>query len=330
MEAATDYTAALKALLGTSPDSVAPCAQGGNNRVLRVDAGGKTYLAKCYFKDARNRLGNEWQFLRYAEMAEVPSVPRPIACDAEAGIALYSFFDGITPKQVTADMIRAAGKLLCDLNRHRDSKEAQALPNASESCFSAREHIDLLEKRLERLERGEALPEHKKPFREILAQMQSLFAAKKETLERNFPPLTRREQWLSPSDFGFHNTLFSGDSQLRFIDFEYAGWDDPTKLLCDFFLHPGVPVDAAFAPVFLESVKPALPDASAALARARLLYPLLGLRWCCITLNVFVPEWAARRAFSDKGWKPETAQAEQLAKAERLLAQLQNDPFGEI
>ena len=51
---------------------------------------------------------------------------------------------------------------------------------------------------------------------------------------------------MSPSDFGFHNALATPGGRLVFIDFEYAGWDDPAKLANDFFCQPAVPVDARF------------------------------------------------------------------------------------
>ena len=44
---------------------------------------------------------------------------------------------------------------------------------------------------------------------------------------------------LSPSDFGLHNALRTKDGQLRFIDFEYFGWDDPVKLVSDTAIQPG-------------------------------------------------------------------------------------------
>jgi thiamine kinase-like enzyme len=43
---------------------------------------------------------------------------------------------------------------------------------------------------------------------------------------------------VSPSDLGFHNIL-KYKKKLYFYDFEYAGLDDPIKLICDFFWHPG-------------------------------------------------------------------------------------------
>ena len=48
---------------------------------------------------------------------------------------------------------------------------------------------------------------------------------------------------ISPSDFGFHNAIKTLDG-VKFIDFEFAGWDDPCKALIDFMLQPKVPITA--------------------------------------------------------------------------------------
>ena len=46
--------------------------------------------------------------------------------------------------------------------------------------------------------------------------------------------LQRKDLCVSPSDFGFQNTLISKNI-VYFIDFEYAGLDDPVKCILDFF-----------------------------------------------------------------------------------------------
>jgi len=46
------------------------------------------------------------------------------------------------------------------------------------------------------------------------------------------------ETCLSPSDFGFHNALVDPSGALSFLDFEYAGRDDPAKPVSDFFCQP--------------------------------------------------------------------------------------------
>ena len=42
--------------------------------------------------------------------------------------------------------------------------------------------------------------------------------------------------------------LAGRDGRLWFIDFEYAGWDDPAKTVCDFFCQPGLPGAASPMP----------------------------------------------------------------------------------
>ena len=42
---------------------------------------------------------------------------------------------------------------------------------------------------------------------------------------------------ISPSDMGVHNTLRTQEG-VKFIDFEYAGYDDLAKLVTDIVIHP--------------------------------------------------------------------------------------------
>ncbi len=332
-----DLHAALTQLLGGSPDSVTPCASGGNNRVFRVDYNGCCYLAKSYFTgpgDRRDRLDSEWRFLSYAWHTGIDTVPRPVARDDGSAIAVYGFLEGVRPAQADAGLVRQAGRFITALNARPDNAEARALPSASESCLTAKAHIELLRGRIERLRDGQAHADHAVRFRAVCERIENAFTHHTEALLSGYaalglPPDRELPQvacCLSPSDFGFHNTLLHPSGRLQFIDFEYAGWDDPAKMLCDFFLHPGVPVDRAWKELFWQEIAAMPVDLSQAAERARLLFPLLGLRWCCIMLNVFVPDWAARRQFADPRWDARMAQAQQLDKAEQMLYTV-NEPF---
>lgn len=334
---------ALAALLGVTPSAVLPCAKGGNNRVFRVEAEGAAYLAKWYFEsahDTRNRLENEWAFLTYAARAGVPNVPRPVAKDPACSLAVYTFLEGAVPapESIDADAVTQAGALIAHLNRERATPKAQALPSASESCFSADDHLSLLRRRLDALTTADALPELAGRFHNLRQQMEATFTQHARAIEAGYAalnltltqPLPQAFRCLSPSDFGFHNSLHTPEGKFSFIDFEYAGWDDPAKLLCDFLLHPGISVNGRLLPHFLAPLKAVDINLTSAIDRARLLFPLLALRWCCIILNVFVPQWAARRQFADPAWNKQSAQAEQLDKAQRMLARLHTSPFESV
>jgi hypothetical protein len=111
---------------------------------------------------------------------------------------------------------------------------------------------------------------------------------------------------LSPSDFGFHNALRRPDGRLVFVDFEYFGWDDPVKLVCDFLWHPGMTLDETIGRRFADGARrifAADPDFEPRLARNFALY---GLRWSLIVLNDYLREAPPRPP--------------QLDKARRLLA----------
>lgn len=124
---------------------------------------------------------------------------------------------------------------------------------------------------------------------------------------------------MSPSDFGFHNALWRTAEQVVFIDFEYAGWDDPAKMVCDFFCQPAVPVSLEYLDRVCEVVASEMPNPASFLQRVNLIMPVCRLKWCCILLNEFVPLGTWRRRFAAGGVDPEQRKAQQLHKASALL-----------
>jgi hypothetical protein len=124
---------------------------------------------------------------------------------------------------------------------------------------------------------------------------------------------------VSPSDFGFHNALVDDGGRITFLDFEYAGHDDPAKLVCDFFCQPEVPVPLAYLDGFAGGVTTALGLDERHHARVHLLLDVYRVKWLCIMLNDFLPIDAARRAFAISGSRAERA-CQQLAKTAEALS----------
>lgn len=314
--------------------AVAPMAGGANNRVFRVEAGGGTYLLKSYFRhpdDPRDRLGTEWAFARFAWAAGVRCVPEPLVCHPGAGLGLFEFIPGrpMHGTVVGEAEVDQALDFFRTLNRAKVSPDASALPAASESCFTLEDHFTTVGRRVERLRGiavGTAIDQDASKFigaelvpvwRQVLATARAAAAAYGLPFDR---PLAVADRCLSPSDFGYHNALVGADGRLRFIDFEYAGWDDPAKLVCDFFCQPAVPAPAGAFDRFAAAVAAEFPDPHSHLARATLLHPVYRAKWACIMLNEFLPVGGSRRTFSGTAAEQETRKVGQLAKARAAVA----------
>lgn len=314
--------------------AVVPMAGGANNRVFRLDAAAGTFLLKSYFRhpdDPRDRLGTEFAFSRFAWDHGVRCIPQPLACAPAAGLGLFEFVFGDSLRGTVAGeaAVDQALDFYRTLNRAKADAGADALPRASESCFSLDDHFATVNRRVERLQsivvggvvdlaaasfiESELVP----AWRRVHASART--AAIAHGLKSDHP-LEGPDRCLSPSDFGFHNALLANDGRLRFIDFEYAGWDDPSKLICDFFCQPAVPAPAHAFERFAAAVAAELSNPSPHVARATLLLPVYRVKWVCIMLNEFLPVGGSRRAFSRTAAEQDARKSGQLAKARAALA----------
>jgi hypothetical protein len=306
---------------------VRPGGSGGNSRVYLVSLDGRTLVAKQYFRhpsDGRDRLQAEWSFLEYAAAAGIGCVPKPIARDAAAGIGIYEHVAGrsLGSEDVSAARVQEAAAFFLLLNRPEHRAAARALAPASEACFSIAEHLAMVDGRLGKLAGlagASAEDAAARAFVEELARRWREIRGRILGASRD-PAAPVEERCVSPSDFGFHNALLRATGELCFLDFEYGGWDDPAKMVGDFFAHPGVPVPRRHFDGFVKAAMSFSPRAAELEARARLLEPLFRIKWCCIVLNEFVPEAAQRRRFATPGIDPAAAKRRQLGKARALLA----------
>ena len=310
---------------------VIPLKDGGNNQVYRLCGVVRDYALKCYFQDPadpRDRFNTERVFCDLLWNGGVRQIAEPCAWDEPSRLGLFAFVPGrkLNPGEITRDSVEQAAQFILQINALRESPAARAVAAASEARFSVAEQVAGIARRVEALQqiapetgldiqarafaRDELLP----AWQTIASEITQQCAANRE-LNATLPTAQR---CLSPSDFGFHNALQLGSARLCYIDFEYAGWDDPAKLVCDFFCQPQVPVGFEFWDFFTDALAAGLNDKSALPRRAKMLLPAYQIKWCCIILNHFVKSGKARREFAH-GAASETARAAQLEKARRLL-----------
>lgn len=323
----------LSGLLDRPVSAIEAIGGGRNSRVFCVTCdSGERYAAKCYFRhplDDRDRLGVEFSSLQFLWENGVRSIPRPVVSEKSHNCGVYEYIEGekISSSSATENDVDAMAQFLIRLKELGSLQGSRNLPPASAACFSVKEIVDAIESRLGRLRPTAAGTElhafldgeFSPAFRQISERCCG--GGARHPPEVSFDrPLAQSERTLSPSDFGFHNTLRRSDGQIVFLDFEYFGWDDPAKMISDFLLHPGMSLSESLKERFVRSLLPAFEDAGNIEKRLDIVYPVVGLLWCMILLNEFVPEHFARRGFARAGSvDKKNLQAEQLAKAQHML-----------
>jgi len=271
-------------LAGTEIVSLSAAGAGANSRIFRVETAQACYALKCYPAlpgDTRKRAEVEWGALSFLRSRGVGRVPEPYARDARGQFMLMEWIEGAPVRQHTACDLRQAADFLTQVFALSADPEAGAFPLASEACLSAAAVIRQIEDRLTQFVPDKALERF---LDEVFA---APFAAAKRRFESarvELPPCLRR---LTPADFGFHNVLRQPDGRLRYLDFEYFGWDDPAKVTADFILHPAMNLSLADRRFFVDRVVAALPSDREFAARLQHNMMLYALRWVLILFNPF-------------------------------------------
>ena len=326
-------TAARKLLAATGDTGrrleLTPLTSGGNNRVFLVESEAGRHVAKWYYHDesgTRDRARAEFDFLSHIRRFGIRNVPQPIAHDPEHHLALYEFIAGrpLGESDLSAVLIDQAARLFATINCESVRAAGGHLQPASDACFTIGEHIHSVDARLKVLSVVQARSATDRDAVALVGRMSAVWQRIKDELQRGCPdidaPLPGRWRSLSPSDFGFHNALLRENGEVCFLDFEYAGWDDPAKMTGDFFSHPGLPVPLSYFELFAGGALAPFEAREELIARARRLSAVSRIRWCCIMLNEFLPDVAKRRRFADPTRDIGERKQRQLEKARALFA----------
>ena len=307
---------------------------GGNSQVYRlVDEHATPWCGKVYAAPSpgrRDRLATEWQALCFLRDNGLRCVPQPIACENEHKIAVFQWIEGdqFSGRVITKRETEQALEFLRELDKVRATPAAGGLPFASEAFFNLDGIYQNLISRGTQLSavtghstehdlmrtfvNGELSDARERFFDRALQGYKDLGCLPTDLLSED-------ERILSPSDFGFHNALKS-PSGLVWLDFEYFGWDDPAKTMTDFVLHPAMKIDVDARRSFWVGACGSLSRGGNLAARAKLLYPLHGVKWCLIILNEFLHDGEERRlGASGEKVVARTLRLGQFSKARQLL-----------
>jgi len=304
----------------------------GNSRIYKLTGiNGVQYALKVYPDrqlDPRERLETEFSACRYFEGSEL-HVAKAHAKDLNLNWAIYGWVSGepinSPDKKFVDDAVNFVEVLF---RKSREMKDAGGFNEASEACLSGNEIVKQIYSRFDLLMmvdsdelnhylEMEFLPRFKIISKQTSEQVSSLFSEK----------ITCDSQMLSPSDFGAHNAIRVELNQTAFIDFEYFGWDDPVKLVSDFYWHPGMNLSTVLKEQWINCTKGIFKDDVTFEPRLIAYLPLFALRWCLILLNEYLPDRLEKRihARNQDEVDIKSILSRQLEKSKTLLNQVIKD-----
>ena len=318
----------VKDQLQTSGVLFQPVSGGGNNKIYKVTcADGRLAALKLYNIVNVNldklRLDREYQSLSFLREQKEEHIPFPIAKDEKDFYALYEWIEGEKVTTITQADLNLTVAFIKRLKKYSALLEAKALAPAADNALSVSGVIDQINGRLTRLDKSSNdnvlknfLNKQYIPFLKKLLQS----TEEKKYRLNSEDKLADKFSILSPSDFGFHNSLKCGE-KIFFLDFEYFGWDDPAAMLAHFLWHPAMNLTEEQKNFFKESLYEIFAEDFCFQTRFNCLFPLIGLSWTLILLNEFIPNIWHKRINSGAAMLHERQEKcdLQLTKAKHLL-----------
>ena len=214
---------------------------GINSTSWKISSKNQKFFLKFYISrknDKRDRIGAELRFTELLKEGGFNNFPEIILSNYQDNWTLFEWIEGekvIKPTTKDFDQLILFLKQIQSLQELESSKK---IGNASEACFNLIEHKNLISKRLENtIKSSESFLKNWLIF-DVLESLKKCEDTYKNYFSNDHISLVNQySKILSPSDIGFHNILKTKD-RLFFHDFEYAGWDDPYKLVVDLLIQP--------------------------------------------------------------------------------------------
>ena len=318
--------------LGTTEKTLVRLKGGINNNVYRCGDDQKYWIIKRYNQSQNSkhdRMQAEVEFLNYAREAVPGTTPEIIDIDHNYRCVVLEhlegthFPEGLTP---TEDAVKQALDFWEKLNSAVHNTKNKIKMEAAEGFLSLYEHIKNIKERLQKMEITNLSEETKLKAKYILKRLDSEYErvldSTSEIVEKGLiaDEISSQERMISPGDFGFHNAIET-KTGIVFIDFEFAGWDDPAKTILDFTLQPKVPTGLNAETIIQSLGKNYSKEIK---YRCKVLRPILRLKWYCIILGVLQPRRLREIAKAAPERKVNQLIESRLRNIEYLL-EMQND-----
>ena len=269
--------------------------EGRNNNVYLYTEKNRKFIIKKfknYFGTKYDRYFTEKIFIEYLKKKKINNISHIIGSNKKEKILYFNYINGKKIKRPNKNHLNECLKFLKKINHKTTHKNFQ-FQKASDACLSVQDHINACEKRIYKLRNKYNFKkdnDSKKIYKFLKNQIIPEFKIVKSNIKYSFEKsqikksLNNNHLILSPSDFGFHNIIKKND-QIYFIDFEYAGWDDPRKLVCDFILNPDYLISKKNKIFFLTNFDHIFKTKLSNSNQFRLILKFHFLKWACMIIN---------------------------------------------
>lgn len=272
--------------------------EGRNSFSFLLNDYDKKYFLKIFKKNDINyhdRIESELSFSSFLTINEFDNIPKIVLYDKNNSWILYKWIDGNVIKKISKFHVETLLQFLKNINNPKF--KINYLPYACESCFSLIDHKNLIYERIDNTLR--IINQIKLKDCENEAIMSQLIDDIQERIDRiniSFDNISKSkcnflnhklmdyQRLLSPSDVGFHNIL-ENQGKLYFVDFEYAGIDDPFKLISDLVLQPDNSIPNKYINLLKEFINKFKKDITLFEKKLSVSLDLYSLKWTCIILN---------------------------------------------
>mgnify|MGYP000868128201 CR=1 FL=1 len=260
--------------------------EGRNSKIFLCAYKQEKFIVKFYKNNFR--LKREKLFYKFLKINNIKFTPKLLSSDLKNKLIIYSYIKG---KKVNKISNNDLDKLISFI-RNLNLVKLKNLPLAIDGIKNRKNHLSLCQKKINDLKSIN----NEKFSNKVLIKFldKTLFPRfefiKKNLMEKKFHKylkiIEKKYLIVSPSDVGFHNIL-KYKNDLYFYDFEYAGLDDPIKLICDFISQPDQQLSTSQKNKFINNKlfhKYNIKDIN---FLVKLFLPLHQIKWCCIMLNDF-------------------------------------------
>jgi hypothetical protein len=276
----------------------------GNSAIYKfyLSNGQKVALKMYPSVSFHDRLKSEFEGTKIFQELAIKNTQIPRFFNKNLNVATYEWIEGDPVNQYGEKEIQSALSFLQELHNKSKSILFSDFTLAADSCLKGEDIEKQIIRRLNQLEIASKsnidldkfLNNDFKPlFNKIVIWSKEIWPSN-ESYEK---ALLRDKLELSPSDFGFHNSIRGNYNNLIFHDFEYLGWDDPVKLISDFSHHAAMNLTKQIEQSWFKGVSEIY--GADLLERLIAAWPLYGLNWCLIILNEFKNDVWNRRCLAN-------------------------------